>query len=86
MIHDYPIPWSNSIKYLGITLNRNLTILPHTQDKACKITRRINAMKVVTSKPKGATANVLSKILKGAILPILDYGAPAFILTDQAAR
>lgn len=70
------IPWSPQVQYLGITLDSQLSFAPHFTNTTAKLGRRINALKVLASKPEGANARILNLVLKACVLTIMEYGAP----------
>lgn len=72
------IPWSSSVKYLGVTLDRNLTFKQHT-DNVSKKTKQIRGYLYPLLNPKNKLdINNKRKIYLMTIRPIMTYAAPTF--------
>lgn len=78
------VPWSKQVKYLGVTIDSQLTFKQHIEVSVSKTAKRMNGMKVLSSKPEGATSKIMGQILKAAVIPIMDYGAPILLLASKS--
>lgn len=72
------ISWGDSIKYLGMTLDRKMTFKPHTEDVCMKVSKCIHALyPLINRKSQLSQFNKLL-IFKVAMQPILLYAAPVW--------
>ena len=72
------IPIVKTFKYLGITLDRQLTFTPHISDIIQRCARRLNIMKCISGRDWGADRRTLLRLYTSLIRPILDYNAFLF--------
>ena len=56
-------------RYLGVVLDRKLTLLGHIQDLARKASSKLNLVKRLASTKWGANANILKTLYTGASDP-----------------
>lgn len=86
LIDNKRIPWSNEVKYLGITLDKNIKFNTHAKNvrnKAAGIIQLLYPLKNLKNNPN---INNKIKIYKSIIRPIMTYGAPCFIQSDSAIK
>jgi len=69
----------DTIKYLGITIDRRFTFNEHIENIRGKCIKIIHALSKSAKINWGLRHDVLRIIYAGAILPILSYGAPIWI-------
>jgi hypothetical protein len=67
------------IKCLGIIIDSNLTLRKHIMYMSNKCTKLIHALSKSTKQTWRLSHAALNTIYKGAILPLLLYGAPVWI-------
>ncbi len=72
-LHHNPQP-----KFLGVTLDRLLTIKPHIQNTSTKAAARCRVLASLTSKEWGWRKDQLMKVYKALQLSLLTYAAPAW--------
>ena len=78
MINNETIKYVKQYKYLGITLNQNLSFTAHFDDLRQRCSRRLNIMKCITGKEWGSDRHTLLQLYKSIIRPILDYNCFLF--------
>lgn len=77
LLNIEPISHCQSYKFLGVILDRSLTLREHVKYIKARVLRRLNVLRVLAgNKCWGASPIVLRKFFKSVILPILHYGAP----------
>ena len=72
-----------TMKYLGIVMDEKFNFNAHIQQLADRSTRLINALSRSAKLDWGLSHGALRTIYKGAILPLLSYGIPAWIESLQ---
>lgn len=72
------IPWSSSVKILGVWLSRNLCFGPHFTKRKIHLNKRLNQLKAISSRSRGITSYHMIKIVNSLIRSSLEYGAPLF--------
>lgn len=72
-----PIPWTSTVKYLGVTLDCRLTWLPHINTKIKKGYRRLHLLYPLI-KSSALNYKVKVNIYKTLILSAIVYAAPAW--------
>ena len=82
-IGNIPIEYSKSHKFLGLTMDRNLTWKPHIQDLKKKCTSDVKLLRTLSKIHWGAEFKVLRTLYTALILPKLNYGS---FLYDTAAK
>ena len=73
----------NSIKYLGVMFDNRLQFNEHIENVTEKCTKLIHSLSRSAKINWGLRPDVMRIIYKGAILPLLSYGAPAWIEATQ---
>ena len=73
----------NSIKYLGIVLDKKFSFNEHIEYVTNKCTKLIHTLSKSAKISWGLSHEALTTIYKGAILPLLMYGAPIWIKALQ---
>ncbi len=76
------IEWVDCFQYLGVVLDKHLTMRQHTELIASRIRKCNNVMKAMTSHTAGATSPVLHTFYVAAVRPVMDYAACFLILGD----
>ena len=72
------IPWSQSVKILGIWFSRSMSFTPHFIKKKLAVQKRINYLKIITTRTRGVTSYHMLRIVNSIIRSSLEYGAPLF--------
>ena len=73
-LHGQILPWSRSERYLGIELDRNMTLTQQANSVVAKSKRNMNAMKVLSSLTS-ISGHILKRIYCACVQSTLDYGA-----------
>merc|ERR1711991_825498 len=66
----------SNIKYLGINFDNKIKFDQHAKDILKKSYKRLNIVRYLANKIKGAKNSILVNILKTFIRPVLEYGYP----------
>ena len=74
-IGNTTLVWSNTIKYLGLTLDKHLNWQAHIKDKCLKAKRLLNATKHAVGMEWGLTPDRVMWIHKAIIRPQISYGS-----------
>jgi RNA binding protein fox-1 len=75
-MNNKPLELVQKIKYLGIIIDSKLNFRKHIMYTGSKCTKLIHALSKSTKHSWGLSHEALYTIYKGAILPLLLYGAP----------
>ena len=70
---------TNSVKYLGLVLDRHLTYKPHLQHICRKAYNRLNLLKRLTGTTWGLHPDTVLRTYKAFLRPVLEYGHIAWI-------
>jgi hypothetical protein len=73
-IHGIPIPNSQTVKYLGLTLDRRLTWAHHIKSKRINLNSRLRLLKTFIKNNKFTNINSKLLIYKSLIKPVWTYG------------
>ncbi|UYV84372.1 hypothetical protein LAZ67_X001961 [Cordylochernes scorpioides] len=73
------IKYSDSPRYLGVTLYTALTFEKHIETMINKAKNRLRILKKISGLNWGANANILRTTYLALVRPILEYAAPAWI-------
>jgi hypothetical protein len=71
------IPAASTCKFLGITFHKHLRWSPHVQLLRQKAVRKLNCLKLL-SRVNGCEPNVIMRLYKAYIRPVLTYGFAAW--------
>lgn len=74
-INNEPIQWKQEIKYLGVTLDKNLSWTKHTEIMCSKALKGVNILRSLCRTWWGAHPKTLLIIYKSLIRPYLDFGS-----------
>ncbi|CAI6345283.1 unnamed protein product [Macrosiphum euphorbiae] len=77
-IHNTEINWSSDAKYLGVTLNKSLSLHNHVEDIINKAKRSRAALYPLLNSKSHIPINARLSLFKIYIRPILLYAAPAW--------
>lgn len=68
------VPWSQSVKYLGVTINKTMTFANHTTNTINTVVKRTNTLKVLSSRTEGANWDnmMVMMVAKACLIPIMD--------------
>ena len=69
------IPYVAYFKFLGIVLDRNMTMGRHVKFIKAKCSSRLNLFRCLTSSECGADRATLLRLYKAIVLPVIEYGA-----------
>ena len=83
-LNNQVIAYEKHYKYLGITLDCNLSFTKHFNDIKQRCARRINILKCISGKDWGSDRATLLRLYTSLIRPILDYNA--FLFDDIASE
>ena len=78
-----PIESTKSFQYLGLTLDSKLSWATHTSSVVARANRMLGFIRTVA---RGSSTNAIFSLYKSLVLPILEYGLPAwhpFTLSQQ---
>ena len=78
ILDQIPISFKDSTKFLGITLDRRLTYVPHLQDTKDRCLKAMNILKVISRTRFGGDRKTLLLLHHGLILSKLEYGCQAY--------
>jgi len=81
------VPWKASVKYLGVTLDRKLTLTPHATSRARLAAAAAGSLSPLLGKSSALSLHVKLLLYKSIIRPALTYAAPAWYhLTCRTSR
>lgn len=72
-IQGHKIPWSTTVKYLGVTLNKNLSFKHHMQNNITKATRTQGMLYPILNKKSPIPMKIKLQIYNTYIKPIITY-------------
>jgi len=78
-LNNKPLKQVNSIKYLGITIDSKLNFREHIISTSKRCTTLIHTLAKSAKLNWGLRQEALNTIYKGAVLPLILYGAPVWI-------
>jgi hypothetical protein len=76
--NNEPIPQTNTVKYLGLTLDRRLTWNPHTRLKRISLDKRLKTLYYLLHRKSSLPMNQKLKIYSYLIRPIWTYGSQIY--------
>ena len=68
----------STVKFLGVIFDEKLTFKQHIAETKINCQKRINLLKVVAAKGRGATKDMLLMLYRALIRPKLDFGAEVY--------
>ena len=77
-IYNNNIPYVNSFKFLGVVLDRNLSMAQHIKYIKAKCSSRLNLFRCLTSSECCADRTTLLRLYKALVLPVIEYGAAMY--------
>ena len=72
------LPYEESVKYLGVLLDKGLTFTHHINEVVCKVKQRFSILKVVSHFNWGADRITLLRIYQALCLSKIDYGCQIY--------
>ena len=72
------IPFQSSFKFLGVILDRRLSMKKHIQYVRLKCSKRLNLFRCITGTEYGADRRTLLHMYKTLVLPIIEYGSVVY--------
>lgn len=86
-LYDKEIPWSPTVKYLGVTLDSNLNMKPHVGNVIAAARATRSQLKPILT-ANSISVKIKLGIYKAYIRPRLTYAAPAWyaLLTNEAQK
>lgn len=72
------IPWSNDVRYLGLTLDRKLTFVTHIQNTLTKCDKLIRMLYPLINRRSQLDTNSKLLLYKTVFMPSMTYGFPAW--------
>ncbi|XP_073979064.1 uncharacterized protein [Rhodnius prolixus] len=79
-----PINVANTVRYLGLTLDKTLSWIPHIREICGRARKSINLLKVLASTKWGADRSVLLRLYRATTRSRLDYCC--FVYSSASAR
>lgn len=73
------IPWGTEAKYLGVTLDKKLTLGLHITATATKARKAMGAVSCMVNRRSKLATSTKLMLYKQMIRPVLTYGAPAWV-------
>ena len=77
-LNGVPLPWSTQTKYLGITIDHNLSFLPHIEKKLAQAKKKLMVLRHVFDQTWGPHPKVTRWSYTGIVRPAITYGSIAF--------
>jgi len=77
-IKNTPIKWSPSIKYLGVTIDKNLTFAKHIKNVTIKANNAKHLLFPLLSSTSNLKLSLKTYLYKSYIRPILTYATPSW--------
>ncbi|XP_043203695.1 uncharacterized protein LOC122371432 [Amphibalanus amphitrite] len=77
-LNDVPIPLVSSFKFLGVILDRRLSMTHHIRHIQIKCKKRLNLFRCLTGAASGADRSTLLRLYKAIVLPIIEYGSVVY--------
>lgn len=74
-IGDTHIPWSNSVKYLGVTIDKRLTFKPHLREVHQKMTKAYFALRPLLNRKSPLDKTLKVRLYVTCLRPILTYAS-----------
>ncbi|UYV62927.1 hypothetical protein LAZ67_2002536 [Cordylochernes scorpioides] len=78
-LNNSKLQYSDSPRYLGVTLDPALTFKKHIDTMISKAKNRLDILKKISGLNWGANANILRTTYLALVRPILEYATPAWI-------
>ncbi len=75
-MYDQVIPWQNTAKYLGVTLDKRLTWIPHIKNTLAKARKVSGALNPLLQKYSKTPIHNKLLIYKTQIRPVITYASP----------
>ena len=84
-LNGVPLPWLQQTKYLGITIDRNLSFQPHIENKLAQAKKKLMILRQVFDQAWGPQPKITRWAYTGIVRPAITYGSIAFAtkLTTQ---
>lgn len=82
-IENERLPWSNTVKYLGITMDKKLIWQSHIQKTKKKAQQQISILYPLLNKKSKLSTKTKLIIFNSYIKPILIYGSPAWCFASK---
>lgn len=74
------VPIADSVKYLGVTLTKNMKFIRHVDETIAKANRALGAIRPIIGRMNGLSVGVKMLCYKQLIRPIIRYAAPVWTL------
>ena len=85
-LNGHPIPWCNDIKFLGITLPRNLSFKRHFLLLKKKAFQRTNLLRIIAGPRWGARSHHLIQIANSTIRSLFDFSCSSWVAASFTDR
>ena len=79
ILNNEPIEWVESFKYLGVTIDKNLTFGEHLESVTKKAMYTLFHIKKLVGKDWGASPKVLKWTYEAMVVPVVTYGCLVWI-------
>lgn len=80
-INDHPIPWSQNVKYLGITFDKKLNWSKHIETIKLKGLKAMNALSPIFNRRSKLSNKIKLKLYSTLMRPCFTYAAPVWSST-----
>ena len=77
-LHNNEIPYVTNFKFLGVILDRRLSMARHIKYIGVKCNSRLNLFRCITGATYGADRETLIRLYRSLVLPIIEYGAVVY--------
>lgn len=85
-IYNTKIKYPNTVKYLGITIDKNLNFINHSKNLRTKIQYLIMALRRVSRDSWGIKTNIIDTLYSAVFLPITTYGSGFWFMETQRSH
>lgn len=75
VLRGSPVPWSNTVRYLGVTIDTRLTWRQHISEVRCRGLGRLRELYPVLNTSSSLPPHIGLTIYKSLIRPLLEYAA-----------
>ena len=85
-VQDQNIEKEETPTYLGVRLDTRLTLKPHFDDIATKVSKRLNLLKRLASTNWGTNKKTLRQLYTGYVRAVFDYSAPLQVIASKSNK
>ena len=85
-LEDMPAPHVDNPTFLGVALDTRLTWKTHLEAVAARSVRKLGLLKKLAGTTWGADTNILRRVFKGAVGPIMKYTTSSWAISPNANK